>query len=89
VAASDALAATVGQSYLAQAEAWLLAERAGESFSAVVLRPLDDGASREIFLPDLAVTARCAGDGLSDGQRITVRVAEADPATRTVVFAPA
>ncbi|MGH4024828.1 MAG: RNB domain-containing ribonuclease [Pseudonocardiaceae bacterium] len=88
MAASEALAATVEQSYLAQAEARLLAERAGESFPAVVLQPLDDGASREIFLPDLAVTARCAGDGLSAGQHITVRVAEADPATRTVVFAP-
>lgn len=88
MAASDALAATVEHSYLAQTEAWLLAGRVGESFSAVVLRPVGDGANREIFLPDLAVTTQCAGDGLSDGQRITVRVAEADPATRTVVFEP-
>lgn len=89
MAASDALAATVEQAYLAQAQFWLLAGRIGESFPAVVLRPGDDGASREIFLPDLAVIARCPGDGLVDGQRITVRVTEADPGTRAVLFAPA
>lgn len=88
MAASEALAAAVEQSYLAQAESWLLAGRIGEEFAAVVLRPVGDGVSREIYLPDLAVTAQCAGDGLTGGERITVRVTEADPATRTVVFVP-
>ena len=40
-------------------------------------------------LVDPAVRARCDGAGLAPGDELTVRLAEADPDTRVVRFAPA
>jgi exoribonuclease R len=64
-------------------EAVLLAGRAGEVFDAAVL----DVAPGVVALDDPAVRARCEGDGLQPGSRVRVRLIEADPSRRKVVFA--
>lgn len=85
MAASDALAGKIERTCLEQVEAWTLADRVGQRFPAVVLHAGEDGG--EVFLPEPPVIARCTGAGLADGSRVTVRLVEADPATRTVAFA--
>ncbi|GAA4997044.1 RNB domain-containing ribonuclease [Kitasatospora paranensis] len=72
-------------------EAELLRGREGEDFDAVVI-DVDEKRPRSgtVQLADPAVVARCDGaadGGLPLGQRIRVRLATADPATRTVRFA--
>ncbi|WP_018353438.1 RNB domain-containing ribonuclease [Longispora albida] len=67
-------------------EAVLLAGRVGEKFEAAVLDL--DGRGRDgglIAVDELGVIARCEGR-LPLGERITVVLAEADPATRKVLF---
>ena len=63
-------------------EAVLLAGREGERFDAVVI---DDGL---VQLRDPAVRGRLEGGSAAPGTEIAVRLTCADPATRTVVFAP-
>jgi exoribonuclease R len=82
--ASDALAARVERACLDQVEAWLLAGRMGQEFDAVVLRA--DGASAEVLLADPPVIAKCAGDGLPEGERVRVRLVQADTEARRVAF---
>ncbi|PBC80089.1 RNB domain-containing protein [Streptomyces sp. TLI_235] len=72
-------------------EAEVLRGREGEDFDAVVIdvderRP----AHGTVQLAEPAVVAKCDGDGvgLPLGERIRVRLTSADPATRTVRFAP-
>ncbi len=68
-------------------EATVLAGRVGETFGAVVV---ESGPRRNLVtLADLPVRAVCNGTGLSLGQRLTVRLIQADPATRAVRFAVA
>jgi VacB/RNase II family 3'-5' exoribonuclease len=94
MAASDRLSAQVERACNDQVEAWLLADRVGEQFDAIVLRssdiePADDSApsgSGEVFVTDPPVLARCFGNGLQDGREVQVRLVEADPATRKVRF---
>ena len=87
MAASDALASRVERACLAQVEAWVLAERVGETFPAVVLHAEAHGG--EVFVADPPVVSRCVGDDLPEGERIEVRLAEADVVRRKVTFAPA
>nr|WP_143229933.1 RNB domain-containing ribonuclease [Actinophytocola xanthii] len=81
---SDALAARVGKACLDQVEAWLLAGRVGEEFDAIVLRA--DTGSAEVLLGDPPVIGKCAGEGLPEGERVRVRLVEADTEARTVAF---
>jgi exoribonuclease R len=64
-------------------EALLLAPPMGERFPGTIVD------RHEVQLADPAVRARLEGDDLEPGQVLTVRLVEADPARRTVRFAPA
>jgi exoribonuclease R len=65
-------------------EAVVLAPRVGETFDAVVTETDDKGGM--VQLADPAVRARLSGDAPL-GERVRVRLTEADPATRRVRFA--
>ncbi|GAA0604187.1 RNB domain-containing ribonuclease [Kutzneria viridogrisea] len=84
MSASDLLAGKVERACLDQAEAWVLADRVGEEFDAVVLRAEATGG--EVFVAQPPVMARCAGEGLPEGERIRVRLVEADVGRRKVSF---
>lgn len=82
--ASDSLASKVERASLDQAEAWVLAGRVGQEFDAVVLRSGDNDA--EVFVSAPPILAKCTGKRLPEGERIRVRLDEADPAERRVRF---
>jgi exoribonuclease R len=65
-------------------EAWLLRDRVGEPFSAVVVDA--ENGRGTVVLDGLAVRGRCTGEGLHPGTRVQVRLERADVATRTVGF---
>lgn len=67
------------------AEAVLLTGRTGEVFPAVVVAT--GNSSGVVQLADPPVRARCEGVDLPLGQTISVRLVEADPAQRRVLFA--
>jgi exoribonuclease R len=67
-------------------EAVLLAERIGEEFDAAVVDVSGEGKSGTVALDDPPVWAKCAGPGLRAGERLRVRLLEADPTTRRVRF---
>jgi hypothetical protein len=70
-------------------EAAVLGSHVGEVFPATVVDVRKDG-SATVQLTDPAVRARCdAGPGVVLGERIDVRLAEADVVGRTVRFTPA
>ncbi|MFE2751382.1 RNB domain-containing ribonuclease [Actinosynnema sp. NPDC059335] len=81
---SDALAAKVDRACLDQVEAWVLADRVGQEFDAVVLRADANGA--DVFVAQPPVMGRCTGEDLPEGERVVVRLVEADPERRKVVF---
>ncbi|MFC9326771.1 RNB domain-containing ribonuclease [Kitasatospora sp. NPDC057015] len=89
----DRRAAEVERACVDLVEAELLHGREGEDFDAVVVdvderRPVNG----TVQLREPAVRAKCDGDGparLPLGELIRVRLTVADPATRTVRFAPA
>ncbi|MEV4637416.1 RNB domain-containing ribonuclease [Actinoplanes sp. NPDC049548] len=92
MAATDRVASAADRGAVALTEAVLLAGRVGETFEAGVLdvdEPRSDGRSRPpggtVAIDDPAVQAKCSGE-LPLGERIPVRLAEADPKTRTVRF---
>ncbi len=87
MAASDRRTKDVERAAIEATEAALLAGRVGDTFPAVVVDASADRAT--VVLDELAVRARCDGPGLTAGERTTVRLTTADPATRTVRFAPA
>ncbi|MFN2519266.1 MAG: RNB domain-containing ribonuclease [Jatrophihabitantaceae bacterium] len=65
-------------------EAWLLRDRVGQRFAAIVIDADERGGT--VVLDEPAVRARCAGGGLPVGEHISVRLAEADVDKRTVRF---
>lgn len=67
-------------------EAVILADRVGDEFDAAVVEADRDGRSGTVALDDPAVRARCAGPGLAAGERIRVRLTDADATTRRVRF---
>ena len=71
-------------------EAAVLRQHVGRSFSAMVTQVSEkDPASGEVMLQDPAVEARvrsAGGGALPLGTDVTVRLVEADPATRSVLF---
>lgn len=84
MSASDTLAARVEHACIDQVEAWMLAERIGGTFEAVVLRA--EEARAEILVEDPPVMGKCAGVNLPEGERITVRLTGVDVAKRKVSF---
>ncbi|HWM02127.1 MAG TPA: RNB domain-containing ribonuclease [Actinophytocola sp.] len=81
---SDALANRVDKACLDQVEAWVLGDRIGHEFDAIVLRA--DGGSAEVFLTDPPVIAKCAGESLPEGETVRVRLVQADAEARKVSF---
>ncbi|WP_026424656.1 RNB domain-containing ribonuclease [Actinokineospora inagensis] len=81
---SDTIAAKVDRACLDQVEAWVLHDRVGAEFDAVVLRA--EATTAEIFVATPPVLARCAGEGLKEGQTIRVRLTATDPDRRRVTF---
>jgi exoribonuclease R len=86
MAASDRRTHEVERAVVDLVEATVLAGRVGEVFDAVVLDAEEKRST--VVLTELAVQARCDGR-LTPGERVRVRLTTADPATRTVRFAPA
>ncbi len=84
---SDRVASQVERACLAQAQAWMLVDRLGETFEATVLRADDTGEAGEVFVAEPPVIARCEGSALHEGQRVRVRLIAADPGSRDVGFA--
>lgn len=66
-------------------EAFLLRERIGQSFTAVVIDVDERRPGGQVQLVEPAVIARCDGE-LPLGEQVTVRLAKADPNTREVRF---
>ncbi|NUT99113.1 MAG: RNB domain-containing ribonuclease [Saccharothrix sp.] len=81
---SDTLASKVDRACLDQVEAWVLVDRVGQEFEAVVLRAENSGA--DVFVAHPPVMGRCSGEDLPEGERIKVRLTEADPEHRKVAF---
>ncbi|OJU17462.1 MAG: RNB domain-containing ribonuclease [Sphingomonas sp. 66-10] len=87
MAHSGAIAGAIDRAVIDMAEAVLLHGREGESFPALILDRDDRGA--RIQLVGLPVVARVLSDSGDPGDRITVRLDEADPVKRTLRFTPA
>nr|WP_055501059.1 RNB domain-containing ribonuclease [Nonomuraea pusilla] len=66
-------------------EAFLLRDKVGQAFDAVVIDVDGQRGGGQVQLVDPAVIARCDGD-LPLGEQVTVRLTRADPATREVRF---
>lgn len=84
MAGSDALANKVDKACLDQVEAWVLGNRIGQEFDAIVLR--SEGNTADVFLPDPPVIAKCANGDLPEGGTVRVRLTQADAVARKVVF---
>jgi exoribonuclease R len=82
---SDRRAHEVERAILDLAEATVLANRVGEVFDAAVVELNGEGAT--IVLLDPAVRAKCVGEGMVLGTRVSARLTHADPASRKVRFA--
>ena len=86
---TDRVSSAAARGAVSLTEAVLLADRVGETFDAAVLDVDEPKPGRApggaVAIDEPAVQARCAGD-LPLGERVTVRLAEADPVTRTVKF---
>ena len=83
MAKADHLGHEVDRAVVDATEAWLLRDRVGQLFDAVVIDADDDAGT--VVLDQPAVRARCAGH-LPIGQRVRVRLIEADVDKRQVRF---
>jgi VacB/RNase II family 3'-5' exoribonuclease len=81
---ADRLAHEVDRAVIDATEAWLLRDRVGATFSAVVIDA--DQHAGTVVLDDPPVRARCTAVGLAAGERISVRLVEADVGQRVVRF---
>jgi exoribonuclease R len=81
---ADRLAHEVDRAVVDATEAWLLRDRVGEVFAAVVIDA--DEHAGTVVLDSPAVRGRCAGAGLPVGERIQVRLVTADVDQRQVRF---
>ena len=81
---ADKVAHEVDRAAIDATEAWLLRDRVGETFAAVVID--SDAHAATVVLDDPPVRGRCTGDGLVAGQRVRARLVEADVARREVRF---
>lgn len=85
MARADSTAGRIDRAVIDLAEAVMLDGQEGQSFAAVVT-DLDDKSAR-IQLCDLPIVARVSAAGLSPGNRITIRLDEANPKKRSLKFA--
>jgi exoribonuclease R len=65
-------------------EAWLLRDRVGERFTVTVIDANAHAAT--VVVDEPAIRARCTGDNLPVGEKITAQLIEADVAKRLVRF---
>ncbi|WP_067497752.1 RNB domain-containing ribonuclease [Actinoplanes sp. TFC3] len=86
MAATDRVASAASRGAVSLAEAVLLAGRVGETFEAGVLDLDEKRGGGTVAIDEPAVQSRCLGR-LPLGERVPVRLTEADPRTRTVLFA--
>ncbi|MGC7099096.1 RNB domain-containing ribonuclease [Amycolatopsis lurida] len=84
MSASDTLAARVERACVDQVEAWILADRIGDTFGAVVLRAEETRA--EVLLEEPPVLAKSSGEGFTEGGRVTIRLTAVDVDKRKVSF---
>ncbi|MGH3519881.1 MAG: RNB domain-containing ribonuclease [Haloechinothrix sp.] len=82
--ASDTVAAKVERACLDQVESWVLKDRVGQEFDAVVLRAEDTKA--EVLLTDPPVLAKCSGENMQEGKHVAIRLVQVDDVARTVTF---
>jgi VacB/RNase II family 3'-5' exoribonuclease len=82
---TDAVANKVDRACVDLTEATVLQHRVGTEFDAVVLREANGSRPAEIFVDAPPILARCAGQP-PEGATVTVRLADADPGTRTIGF---
>ena len=81
---ADARANQIDRAVIDLAEAAMLSGREGESFAAVVT-DVDEVGPR-IQLCDVPVVARVTAHSVSPGEKLTVRLASADPVKRQISF---
>ena len=81
---ADRLAHEVDRAVIDATEAWLLRDRVGDTFPAVVIDADDHAAT--IVLDQPPVRARCTTAGLHAGERLNARLVAADVAQRLVRF---
>jgi exoribonuclease R len=86
MAQSDRVAATLERECVSLMEAFVLRDREGQQFDAVVVELRDGGGT--VQLGDPAVRAAFDGD-LPLGEKVRVKLVEADVTRRAVRFAPA
>ncbi|MFD1496151.1 RNB domain-containing ribonuclease [Streptosporangium lutulentum] len=67
-------------------EAFVLREKVGQTFDAVVIDVEENRPWAQVQIADPAVVARCDGERLPLGETVRVRLTRADPATREVRF---
>lgn len=84
MARAEAQAGQIDRAVVDLAEAVMLGDRVGETFSAVVT-DADERGDR-IQLCDVPVVARLEAGRVTPGDAIDVRLKSADPATRKIVF---
>jgi exoribonuclease R len=82
--AADHRAHEAEHAVLDMTEAWLLRDRVGQLFDALVIDADEHAAT--ITLDEPAVRARCSGPNLPVGERISARLVEADVMHRKVRF---
>lgn len=84
---ADQRAHAVDRAVVDTTEAWLLRDRIGTDFDAIVID--SDEHAGTVVLDEPAVRGRCAGENLPVGERIRARLTVADVVTREVRFARA
>ncbi len=84
MAASDRRTRAVERAAVDAVEAWVLRDRVGETFPAVVVDADEDRGT--VVLDEVAVRGRCEGAALRAGTRVPVQLQEADVAGRRIVF---
>ncbi|QGG95401.1 RNB domain-containing ribonuclease [Actinomarinicola tropica] len=82
--AGDQRARALDRACIDVVEAFVLADRVGETFPAAVLESWDDGGN--IAIDDPAIRARCDGADLPLGGEVVARCTRADVAERVVRF---
>jgi VacB/RNase II family 3'-5' exoribonuclease len=85
MADADHRAHEVDRAVVDMTEAWLLSGRVGQRFTATVIDA--DEHAGTIVLDDPAVRARCEGEHLPVGEKVTATLMQADVAKRQVRFA--
>lgn len=86
ISASDRRAGEAERAAVDLTEAVLLADRVGQVFDAAVIDVNGDANRATVTLEDPPVRARCEGEALTPGERVRVRLVEADPTQRRVRF---